>query len=256
MVNKTAILKYAGGALSQTDDLVIREHQANIFVNEELYISLLCLPEHFEELAVGFLFSEGVIASYSDIQKIGCTSNGSVFITLNGKVDTAQKNKRVLVSGCAKGSVNLAFLADQNLPVAHSQIQVDPKDLTKLMAQFGKSSSLYQKTGCVHSCALILPGGGRLFYEDIGRHNALDKIVGTALIQGAPIQDGVLLTSGRISSEILIKTAKLGIPVLASHAAPTDLSVELARKVNMTLIGFVRGERFNVYAGAFRVTTE
>jgi FdhD protein len=217
----------------------------------------MCLPEFFEELAVGFLFSEGIIQRYSDIEQIDSTCTGNVFVTCKNAADKGRsaKQSRVVVSGCAGGSVNLDFLNLEGLRVQKAALQLEPQEILEIMADFGQASELFRTTGGVHSSALVLPGGLRLFYEDIGRHNAIDKIVGTALKQDIPIQDGLLLTSGRVSSEIMIKTAKLGIPVLISHSAPTDMAVEIAHQVDMTLIAFVRGARFNVYSGEHRLDT-
>ena len=254
MVKSMTITRYSNAEFMETEDLIIREHRANIFVNGELYISLMCLPEYFEELAVGFLFSEHIIGSYADIQEISFTCTGNVFVSVNDKnIDTAKTKKRVVVSGCAQGSVNMSFLNAENLPQATSALKINAKDLLKIMADFSKQSPLFQQTGGVHSSSLVLPDGKNLFAEDIGRHNAIDKIVGTALKNDICINDAILLTSGRISSEILIKTANLGIPALVSHSAPTDMAVEIARKTNMTLIGFTRGTKFNIYSGKFRV---
>ena len=256
MVRTLNIKRYSDAGFLEVEDSLIQEYRVNIFVNDEAYISLMCLPEHYEELAVGFLFSEQVIGSYEDIVEINSTCTGNVFVSVkNERIGTGLKKakNRVVVSGCGQGSVNLSFLNEENLPALDSSIKVAPSEILKIMVEFSKQSQLFQKTGGVHSSALVLGEGENLFYEDIGRHNAIDKIVGTALIKGLSIENGILLTSGRISSEILIKTAKLGIPVLVSHSAPTDMAVEIARKIDMTLIGFTRGTRFNVYSGDFRL---
>lgn len=261
MTNSTDIIKYTGGELLETQDAVIKEHRANIFVNGEPYVSLMCLPQFFEELAVGFLYSEQVINSYEDILEIQSTCTGNVFVDVKAK-DIKKSKNRVIVSGCAQGSVNMSFLNEENLMEITSPVKVNPQDIIKMMSDFSRQSPLFKDTGGVHSSVLVLPEDcgdgfqGSLFFEDIGRHNAIDKIVGKALINGISVSDGILLTSGRISSEILIKTAKLNIPVLVSHSAPTEMAVEIARRVNMTLIGFARGKRFNVYSGGARVNLE
>jgi len=109
------------------------------------------------------------------------------------------------------------------------------------------------KTGAVHSCQLFFDNNYSYFFEDIGRHNAVDKIIGLSLIKNLDLSEAILMTSGRISSEMLIKVAKIKIPILISSAAPTALAIEKAREINMTLIGFARGERFNIYSGKNRV---
>jgi FdhD protein len=253
MTKKTIIKRFTGGNCIDTEDTLIQEHRAHILVNGEHYITLLCLPQFFEELAVGFLFSENIISAYSDIKQIRSTCTGYIFVVLEHTPKIAENKKRVLVSGCAGGSVNLAFLNHDNVPEAKSNITLTAEDICTITNRFSKCSPLFEETGGVHSCALEFMDAESLFCEDIARHNAIDKIVGMALMRGIAIENGILLTSGRVSSEILLKTARLGISVLVSHSAPTDMAVEIARKINMTLIGFARGSRFNVYSGDFRI---
>lgn len=139
------------------------------------------------------------------------------------------------------------------LPEIKSSLTVSPDEIIKMAAEFNGKSELFQKTGAVHSCSIVFPDGANLFYEDILRHNAIDKAIGRALIEGRCMENGILLTSGRISSEILTKAARFNIPMIISISAPTNTAVELAEKINMTLVGFARDGRFNVYSGDFRV---
>ena len=253
MIGEIKVKKYMKNEVWEQEDFIIQEHRANIFVNGEHYISLMCLPQYYDELAVGFLFSEGVIGSYADVADINTTSTGDIFVTVPHAPDNIKADKRVIVSGFACGSVKEPFLNCENLPKTISSLTISTDEVAKMMAVFNKQSELFQKTGAVHSASLVLPGATTLFYEDIGRHNAVDKIIGKALINNLRIENGILLTSGRISSEILIKAARLGISMLISISAPTNMAVEIARKINMTLIGFARGDRFNVYAGDNRL---
>ena len=253
MTDRIRIKRYENNEFSEREDLIIQEHRANIYVNGEHYISLMCLPQDLDELAVGFLFSEGVIGSYADVVKIDSGSAGDIFVSAAKTPERPKPGKRVLVSGFAGGSVNLPFLKRENMPRLGGSFTIRADEAVKMARDFNSRSKLFEKTGAVHSCALIKTDGASLFYEDVGRHNALDKIIGRALISGLDIEDGVLLTSGRISSEILLKTAGLGIPVLISTSAPTNLAVKFAVKINMTLIGFARGARFNIYSGESRV---
>jgi FdhD protein len=274
MLNEVNIKKYMEDGVLEQTDFVIAEHRANIFVNDEHYISLMCLPQGLKELAVGFLFAEGIVSSYDDVEKIDTSSPDNIYVFIKNDLchtkiganvvistrkgdscpNSTKKGRRVIVSGFAQGSVNLPFFDCTNLAAANSSLRISPDEIRKMMSLFNKQSELFAKTGAVHSCSLLLPDGTNIFYEDIGRHNAIDKIIGQALISALCIKDGVLLTSGRISSEILIKAAGLGLPVLISLSAPTNMAVEIARKANMTLIGFARGNRFNVYAGNMRIT--
>ena len=253
MINKIDIIKYANNKLSAQEDAVIKEHRANIFVNGEHYISLMCLPQYLDELAVGFLFAEKVISSYADVVKIDAADAENIFVTVSHSADTSKTANRAIVSGFTQGSVNLPFFDCGNLPLLNSRLNISADEVIKMTALFNQRSELFRQTGAVHSCSLILPDGTNLFYEDIGRHNAVDKIIGKALIAGLDIKNSILLTSGRISSEILIKAAGLGIPIIISTSAPTSMAVEIARKINLTLLGFARGGRFNIYAGESRI---
>ena len=208
MVSEVKIRKYINDKVLEEDDTVVDEHKVNIFINGEYYDSLTCLRRDLDELAVGRLFSEGVIGDGLDGNK---------------------------------------------LPEIKSRLTVSPDEVVKMAAAFNGKSELFQKTGAVHCCSLIFPDGANLFYEDILRHNAIDKAIGKALIEGRCMENGILLTSGRISSEILIKAARFSIPIIISISAPTNTAVGIAEKINMTLIGFARDGRFNVYSGGQRI---
>ncbi|MCL2752791.1 MAG: formate dehydrogenase accessory sulfurtransferase FdhD [Defluviitaleaceae bacterium] len=253
MINKINIVRYDSEGHREQEDIIVRELRANLIINGELYLSMMCLPEHFEELAVGFMFSEGLIKSYEDIKNINATCTGNIFVFTNEPIRVSKTEGRVVTSGCANGTVNLSFLNEKNLQQLESDITFSYDTIVEMMQKFSKQSPIFIETGAVHSAALLFKDGTEIFFEDIGRHNAVDKLVGTALMKKLPISEGVLLISGRISSEIALKTSRLGIPVLVSQSAPTSMSVAIAEKVNLTLVGFARGRRFNVYTGAFRI---
>ena len=260
------ITRFKKNELSKQEDLVIIEHKVNIFVNGEHYISLMCLPKNLEELAVGFLFSEGLISSYAEITSIDSSDNENIKIDIIPSLpkpslkrewlaepgDSQIQKARTIVSGFSQGSVNPPFFNKDNLPIINSQIQIKSGEIINMATHFNGQSELFQETGAVHSCMLI-SDGKEILYEDIGRHNAIDKIIGKALITNTPPHNGILLTSGRISSEMLIKTARINIPVLISTSAPTNMAVQIANDINMTLIGFTRTNRFNIYSGNHRV---
>jgi FdhD protein len=249
------ITRYDQDGFREQEDLIIRELRANLVINGDLYLSMMCLPQTCEELAVGFMFSEGLIKSYEDIQKIDATCTGNIFVFTHEPVKIHKKEeKRVLVSGCAQGSVNMSFLNQQNLKPLEGAQTFSYDQIVSMMTRFSGQSPVFRETGAVHSAALLFKDGEDIFFEDIGRHNAVDKVVGTALMRNLPISEGVLLISGRISSEIALKSTRLGIPILVSQSAPTSMSIAIAEKVNMTLVGFARGRRFNVYTNGFRIT--
>ena len=253
MINEITIKRYDSEGVREQKDLVIREHRANLVINGELYLSMMCMPQNLEELAVGFMFSEGLIGSYEEIERIDATCTGNIFVFTHQPVKTNEKEKRVLVSGCANGSVNISFLNEKNLQKLIGSQKYSYDEIVDMMNKFSKQSPIFQDTGAVHSAALSFKNGENIFFEDIGRHNAVDKVVGTALMKKLPINEAALLISGRISSEIALKTSRLGIPVLISQSAPTSMSVAIAEKIDLTLVGFTRGRRFNVYNDTGRI---
>ena len=158
---------------------------------------------------------------------------------------------RVITSGCSGGTTF------EDVSTAHhemkSDLRVTPQQVTHLMHEFLQATTLYRRAGGVHGAVLAEQDRLLCMAEDVGRHNALDKIAGICLRKGHPLRDRILLTTGRISSEMLNKVARMGIPVVISHTSPTSLSVRLAQAWGITLISYTRRRSFRVYAGAGRV---
>lgn len=239
--------------VTKENDIVIVEFPFTIFVNDEEIITLLCSPNSLKELAVGFLHSEGFITSLSDIDRIYIDEEkglGYVYINNINEFSKIFRGKRTITSGCGKGTVFYNVLDSFKSRRIEKPLDIGLESIKSLMRIFNKRSETFLKTGGVHSCALCSKEDILIFYEDIGRHNALDKVLGKALLDGIDTKDKVILTSGRISSEILIKAAKRQIPVIISRSAPTSLAVEIAEKLGITLIGFARGERMNIYTNS------
>ena len=161
---------------------------------------------------------------------------------------------RTITSGCGRGPVfyNVKDSIDTRV-IENDGFSIGYDSILQLMKRFDEKAEVFKKTGGVHSCALGIEGRIEVYHEDIGRHNAMDKVIGHAVKEGLDFGEAVALTSGRISSEMLVKSAKRGIPIIASRSAPTALAVQLAEKLNITLAGFVRGRRLNVYSGFHRI---
>ena len=162
--------------------------------------------------------------------------------------------KRFITSGCGRGA-SFYSAADVHEQKVESQIGISAIKVFTLVKEFQHRSQVFRTTGGVHSAALCDTKGILIFAEDIGRHNAIDKILGECLLRDISTDDRIIITSGRISSEILLKIAKRNIPMLISKSAPTDLGLRLAHNLGVTLIGFVRGERMNVYTHGWRIAT-
>jgi len=238
---------------------VAREFPLTILLDGEQLATLLCSPDHLEPLAAGFLFSEGILHEKSDIRDMDLDrERGIVRIeTASGEgIDRDLFMKRVITTGCGRGIAFSHFADLEGWHRIESDLKISFRSIAALMKQFQGRSETWRKTHGVHSAALCDREEILLFREDIGRHNAVDKIFGHCLLEGIPLADRIILITGRVSSEILFKVAKRRIPVLVSRSAPMDLAVQLARELGMTLLGAVRGERMNIYSGEERIGHE
>lgn len=256
LTEKVSVIKYEGGAVSKLEDIVVKEYPLTIILDGEEFITLLCTPESLEYLAVGFLLSEGIIKGIQDVRSVRVFEDkGIVEVDTVISSDIAKKlyGKRTMTTGCGKGATFYNAADSLSCRVVTGSYLVSVQDIIELMKTFNKSSELFLSTGGVHSAALCKGKEILLFHEDIGRHNALDKVIGEAAFKSIETGDKILATSGRISSEILVKAAKRSIPIIISRSAPTDLAVSFAEKFGITVIGFARGNRMNIYSRDDRV---
>ena len=250
-------VRIRGGERVEEDDRVAVETVVTFFVNDIEVATLLCSPGHIDALAVGFLCGEGVLKKPE--QLISSTydrGRGIVRVQVKKSVDLSPftgERKGTLTSGCGKGQT-YTFVRDmKELEPLPFGTTLDSREISTRMKDFIHRSETYQQTGGVHSAMLWNDGGPEPFCEDLGRHNAVDKVLGRCLMEGIDVAGKVLLTSGRLSSEIAIKCARARVPIAISRNAPTSFSVQLAKAVDLTLVGFVRGDRMNVYTCPERV---
>ncbi len=254
-VENVKVWRFSENAGSTVDDVVAREFPLTIILNNRELVTLLCSPADLKNLAIGFLTSEGLIANPSQIKKvISDETRGVIRVETSGSEGEAEEVfKRFISSGCGRGASFYSAADVVGAAKVQSSLTVTRAEVTLLFREFQHKSDLYHSTGGVHSAALCDSHGIIVFSEDVGRHNAIDKIFGRCFLEGIPTDDRIVLTSGRISSEILLKVARRNIPLLASKSAPTDLGVRLAQDMGVTLLGFVRGNRMNVYANEGRI---
>ncbi len=258
-IEKISILRVTEQGRSETEDVVVREFPLTIILNNEELVTLLCSPKDLNYLAIGFLFSEGLLESKEEIKKITVDDQRGVVRVETNKDKALAKElifKRLITSGCGKGASFYSAADVQNQAKVESRIEISAREVLSLARGFQHQSQVYRTTGGVHSAGLCNTREILVFSDDIGRHNAIDKIFGKCLLEDILTDDGIIITSGRISSEILLKVAKRRVPILISVSAPTNLGVRLATGLGITLIGFVRGKRMNVYAGGWRVVAE
>lgn len=238
---------------SNTADVVVKEFPLIITLNNQEVVTLLCSPQNLDYLAIGFLSSEGLIRSKDDIKKIAVDQQrGMVQVETekDTQADRQPSSKRLVTSGGGRGA---PFYPARGQAKVESDIEISAGEVFALIDEFVQRSAVFKATGGVHSAALSDTKSILVFSEDIGRHNAIDKVFGECMLNDIPTAGRLIITSGRVSSEILLKVAKRNVPLLISKAAPTDLGVRLAQDLGVTLIGFARGKKMNLYANEWRL---
>lgn len=233
-----------------SDSRVIAEAPVTLYVNGESWLTFMCTPTHLEALGIGFLFNEGIITSASEISVVTVCKNGcQLDIWLKRVVDKPEHWRRT--SGCTGGAT--ATDADVIQAAEISTESLSPAMVLAGMNDLLRLQELYRATRGVH-CSMLTDGEGvTLLAEDIGRHNTLDKLAGRLLLEKPTLQRRLVFTTGRISSEMLQKSARLGASAVISRTSPTAFSIRLAEELGITLIGYARRTQFNVYAHAERL---
>jgi FdhD protein len=247
---KRKIVKIAGSASEEIDDLIARETQITISVNDKKVLSLYCTPTMIKEFVVGFLLNEGIIRGHFCGESISVRYGENMSMNVNVSADgEASLEGMAWTTGCVGG---ITF-DRKEFRKASDDLFIPSAMVKTLYREFNQRSVLFKATGCMHSAAIADREKIVIVAEDIGRHNAVDKVIGHCIIENIGLEDKMMLVSGRLSSEIVSKCARWGIPVLVSRTSPTSYAVEIAEKANITLIGFVRGERYNVYTNGQRI---
>jgi len=219
-------------------------------------------PGSDRELAVGFLFTEGIIheASWIEAAELKSDNENSILITLSHEVDLKRLERHFYTSSscgvCGKTSIE-ALAINREISLSRRSPQVDAKTVLALPERLLQQQAHFSKTGGLHAAALIgSEGMVRAIREDVGRHNAVDKVIGHALLANTiNLSDSILMVSGRAGFELVQKAIMASIPIMAAVGAPSSLAVELARQYDLTLIGFLRGNRFNLYSGRERINS-
>ena len=254
-VERFPILRFTREGRSSIQGEVARELPVTIILNNQELVTMLCSPKNLDYLVVGFLSSEGFLKSKDEIKKIVVDDErGVVRLETVENKELAQDVlfKRIISSGCGRGA-SFYSTADAASQKVESRMEISTDEVFALVNEFQHGSQLYLATHGVHSAALCDRKSILIFSEDIGRHNAIDKIFGKCLLENIPTDNRVVITSGRITSEILHKVARRGIPIIISISAPTNLGVRIADSLGITLLGFVRGKRINAYTNNWRI---
>ena len=253
-VEKFSILRITPSGRSNTEAAVAREFPVTIILNGQELVTMLCSPKEMDSLAVGFLASEGLLKSRDEIKNILVDAERGVVRvkTTEDKSLGRDMFTRVISSGGSRGA---SFYSPSNVKKKiESAMKVKADEVIKLADQFQHYSELHRVTHGVHSAALCDNKSILVFSDDIGRHNAIDKVFGKCLIEDITTNDRIMITSGRVSSEILHKMVKRDIPIIITIAVPTNIGVRMADKLGITLISSVKGSSsLNVYTNDWRV---
>ena len=242
----------------QTTELsVVEERPLTIFLNGQEIVTAMTIGDYPEYLALGFLRNQGMLRDGETVKGVDYDEDlETVVVRTDGQTTYEEKlKKKTRTSGCAVGTVfgdMMEGLEDVRLP----DLAVKTSDLYGLAARINRTPSLYLAAGAIHGTVLCQGDRPLVYMEDVGRHNAVDKIAGWMLSEGVTPADKLLYTTGRLTSEMVIKTALMGIPALASRSGFTAWGVEIAQQVGLTLIGRMRGRRFVCLAGAERVVRD
>lgn len=242
------IRKYKNGKFETASDAVISEASFRIFVNYERLVSIACLPDKLEELAIGFLFSEGLVVDNSEIIKSEFNTE-ELFIHFQLKIPEKRISNFFSTGEKTSGCGSTLSAAISGSKKTFPPISLNAEKILAQMHQFHQKSVLFKETGSVHSAGIVIKNELIFWADDIGRHNAVDKVVGMAVQADKNLKKCYLICSGRISSEIVKKCVRLGFAAIVSQSAATSEAIRLAEKYKIFIFGFTRGKRFNQYTG-------
>ena len=239
-------LKVKGREVAEVAGEVVREQPLTVYVNGDRFLALLCSPFKLEALVVGYLWMEKVIDGLEEIASLHISEvDGRADVTLTCPVELP--TERILTSGCGGG---ITFRIDPRLfSRLDSCRRVKPAQLSARLRDLFAEAVHYRASRGIHGAALTDGETLLVVAEDVGRHNAVDKVKGEALLRGIPTADRILLSTGRVSSEMLLKAARMGVPLVASRTSPTEMAVGLAEQLGITVVGYLRQDSLNLYAG-------
>jgi FdhD protein len=267
-----SVRRWSAGQWTESPDAVVMEEPLQLMLDGAPLSVVMRTPGHDVELCVGLMFAEGIVRSMSEVRLIRISAEADEHeervhvdadLVESNQVDmhlagaARRKPERSMLSSSACGVCGTVMIEDlrRDLAPLPAGPRVDPSLLPGLVDRLREGQGVFERTGGLHAAGLFGADGSLVtLREDVGRHNAVDKVVGRALLDGSPLSESILVVSGRAGYEIVQKSISAGIPVLAAVGAPSSLAVALAREFNQTLVGFLRGDRFNVYAGPERLT--
>jgi FdhD protein len=244
--------------IRRINDWVAEERPLNVFLNRKHYATIICSPLKLKELAVGHLVSEGILKSVNEIASVDLNEKECVCrISLKSEIDlderlkASDRSSRIVFTACGGGATHQY---PEKIPRVKSDLRTGASTVFETVNRLNVVAETFRKTGGVHVAAVCGPDGTLVtFAEDVGRHNAVDKVIGSALLEGIDLNDRYLVLSGRLTGDVVMKSARVQIPIIASLAAATDSGIRNAELAGVTLIGFVRGKRMNIYSNPERI---
>lgn len=254
-------VRFHNGSARRVDEPVIAEMRLRIVVDGTELVNLMCSPHRVNALVLGFLFHEGIVDCLDDVASVRvCLPDGLAEVWL-ARPAPPMPTRRIVTSGCTGGVSFGAYLEElERLRLPPDQVRVQPERVYVALRQLYDRSALYNQSGGVHTSIMIAPAsppdpecGVLAVAEDIGRHNTLDKLRGEALLRDFDTRGAMIVSSGRISSEMLVKAALMGVPIVGSRTSPTQLAVTLAEHLGLTVIGYIRSASMNVYTSPERI---
>lgn len=247
------IVRWEKGGESRIRDEVVVESALDLIVNNRTLVTLFCSPENQRALSVGFLRSEGLIEGMEFVKEINYDPEEKLVevkvVADEVDMETYFKGKRALTSSCGGSKPIKGELRDLELEKTETGFFPETSQLIELMKEVQKRAELFRRTGGSHTAALAGPEGIDYLAEDIGRHNAVDKVIGQSVMDRRDPEELILLTSGRLSSEMVLKAIRSSISTVVSRSAPTTLAVRMGRTAGLVMVGFVRGSRLSIYSG-------
>ena len=253
-------LKAIDETLVPVQDLVSEEEPLTLYLNGKELVTILCSPVEQRYLVLGFLVSEGMIACIEDLTEFTVdVERNMIWATSENVSDNAGRTylKRCLTACCGRGRAEFYFANDARVSnLIESQLRVRAQDINSYAHMLEEASTTHRVTSGVHSGAIASGGQLVCYAEDIGRHNVFDKLYGKCLESRVSPADKILVFSGRVSSEIILKASKMSVPVVVARSVPTSLSIDMAEKLGITLIGVAKGDWFHIYTHAERVIVD
>ena len=234
---------------------VIQEGSLTIFLNSQEIVTLMCILDHPKFLAIGYLLNQNMISTDEKIKSINYDHELSIIVIRTNKKTNYEKilKKKITTSGCAQGTVFGNIYEEINKIKINSKITIKHKWIYEISKKINLTPSLYLEAGAVHGCVICKKNNPLIYMEDVGRHNAVDKIAGYMFINNIEAKDKIFYTTGRLTSEMIIKTVKIGIPILISRSGFTSWGIQLARQTNLTLIGRAKGKKYITLSGHNRI---